>query len=152
MRLNNNKETKGRLDAERQGQELERVVKDRENEIRRLNEELDYSRVNNEKLVEDNEKLFCEIEKLKNHIILLTEQNQKLTEELDLFVDQDEKIKAHLNRRDRVNLLKKSNQFYLEKSLSKFDDANNNVNSNSRTLSPNNLNNSVIQNRSKMNN
>ena len=92
MRLSNNKETKGRLDAERQGQELERILKDRDMEIRRFNEELDYSRLNNEKLVEDNEKLFSEIEKLKNHIILLTEQNQKLTEELDLFVDQDEKI------------------------------------------------------------
>ena len=152
MRLSNNKETKGRLDSERQGQELERMLKDRDIEIRRLNEELDYSRVNNEKLVEDNEKLFSEIEKLKNHIILLTEQNQKLTEELDMFVDQDEKIKAHLNRRDRVNLLKKSNQFYLEKSLSKFDDTNNNVNNNSRNLSPNNMNSSVTLNRSKMNN
>ena len=150
-RINNNKESKGRLEAERQGQELERILKDRDSEIRRLNEDLDFSRVNNEKLVEDNEKLFSEIEKLKNHIILLTEQNQKLTEELDLFVDQDEKIKAHLNRRDRVNLLKKSNQFYLEKSLSKFDESNN-ANNNSRNLSPNNINNSVTLNRSKINN
>jgi chromosome segregation ATPase len=152
MRLSNNKETKGRLDSERQVQELERILKDRDSDIRRYNEELDFSRVNNEKLVEDNEKLFSEIEKLKNHIILLTEQNQKLTEELDLFVDQDEKIKAHLTRRDRVNLLKKSNQFYLEKSLSKFDESNNNMNNNSRNLSPNNMNSSVTLNRSKMNN
>jgi hypothetical protein len=152
MRLSNNKETKGRLDSERQVQELERILKDRDSDIRRYNEELDFSRVNNEKLVEDNEKLFSEIEKLKNHIILLTEQNQKLTEELDLFVEQDEKIKAHLTRRDRVNLLKKSNQFYLEKSLSKFDESNNNLNNNSRNLSPNNMNSSVTLNRSKMNN
>jgi chromosome segregation ATPase len=154
MRLNNNKETKGRLEAERQCQELERMVKERDNDIRRYNEELDFSRVNNEKLVEDNEKLFSEIEKLKNHIILLTEQNQKLTEELDLFVDQDEKIKQQLMRRDRVTLLKKSNQFYLEKSLSKFDETNNNVNNNSRNLSPNhhNMNNSVNLNRSKAQN
>lgn len=153
MRLANNKETKGRLEAERQVQDLERMVKDRDSEIRRYNEELDFSRVNNEKLVEDNEKLFSEIEKLKNHIILLTEQNQKLTEELDLFVDQDEKIKQQLSRRDRVGLLKKSNQFYLEKSLSKFDDTNNNVN-NSRNLSPShhNMNNSVSMNRSKVQN
>jgi len=154
MRLTNNKETKGRLDAERQCQDLERIIKDRDSEIRRYNEELDFSRVNNEKLVEDNEKLFSEIEKLKNHIILLTEQNQKLTEELDLFVDQDEKIKQQLSRRDRVTLLKKSNQFYLEKSLSKFDDTNNNVNNNSRNLSPNHhtMNNSVNLNRSKVQN
>jgi len=152
MRLSNNKETKGRMDAERQNQEYERILKDRENDIRRYNEELDFSRVNNEKLVEDNEKLFSEIEKLKNHIILLTEQNQKLTEELDLFTEQDEKIKAQLSRRDRVNLLKKSNQFYLEKSLSKFDETNNNVNNNSRNLSPNHMNNSVHLNRSKIQN
>jgi predicted nucleotidyltransferase component of viral defense system len=96
MRLSNNKETKGRLDSERQVQELERILKDRDSDIRRYNEELDFSRVNNEKLVEDNEKLFSEIEKLKNHIILLTEQNQKLR-----HISQEEIELTYL--RNRIN-------------------------------------------------
>lgn len=58
---------------------------------------------------------------MKNHILVLTEQNQKYCEELDIFVDQDEKLKAQLNKRERVNLIKSSNNFYLEKSLSNLD-------------------------------
>jgi len=52
----------------------------------------------------------------------LTDQNQKLTEELDIIAEQDDRIKAHLTRRDRILNLKKSNQHYLEKSLNNIDD------------------------------
>jgi hypothetical protein len=58
---------------------------------------------------------------MKNHILVLTEQNQKYCEELDNFVEQDEKLKVQLNKRERVNLIKSSNNFYLEKSLSNLD-------------------------------
>jgi len=153
LRLDNNRENKARLDQERQNQDLERILKDRDLEIRRLKDDLDYSKDNNEKLVDDNEKIFSELEKLKNHIILLTEQNQKLTEELEAFVDQDEKIKVQLTRRDRVNLIKKSNQFYLEKSLIKFED-NTNISKSMRNFSPKhpNQNANSSLNRSRTNN
>jgi len=124
LRFDYNREIKARSECERSNQDLDRILKERDSDIRRLKEDLDFSKENNEKLVDDNEKLFSELEKLKNHVIILTEQNQKLVEELDIFVDQDEKIKMQLSRRDRVNLMKKSNQFYLEKSLSKFEEGN----------------------------
>jgi len=54
---------------------------------------------------------------VKNHILILTEQNSKLTEELDLISEQDDRMKAHLNRRDRIMNIKKSNIYYIEKSL-----------------------------------
>jgi len=124
LRFDYNREIKARSECERSNQDLDRILKERDSDIRRFKDDLDFSKENNEKLVDDNEKLFSELEKLKNHIIILTEQNQKLVEELDTFVDQDEKIKMQLSRRDRVNLMKKSNQFYLEKSLSKFEEGN----------------------------
>jgi len=146
LKLTLNREAKSRVDSEKQNQELNYIIKERENEIRRLLEEFDSSKINNDKLLDDNQKLFAEIEKLKSHILLVTEQNSKLSDELDLFVEQDEKIRSTLNRRERIGILKKSNQFYLEKSLSKFDEPTNgdfnkksNLN-NSRNLSPNRQN------------
>ena len=115
-----------RNEGERNIVNLERVLRDRDNEIKRYLEEIGNCKGNIDNLEEDNTKLFTELEKMKNHILVLTEQNQKYCEELDNFVDQDEKLRAQLNKRERVNLIKSSNQFYLEKSLSNLDNNNNN--------------------------
>jgi len=117
IRNANSKEYKSRSELEINNLELEKIIKDKEHQLKSYFDELNYQRFTNDKLVEDNEKLFNELEMVKNHILILTEQNSKLTEELDLISEQDDRMKAHLNRRDRIMNIKKSNIYYIEKSL-----------------------------------
>jgi len=44
--------------------------------------------------------------------------------ELDKITDQDERIKTHLNRRERINKLIKNNVGVLEDSLNKIEELN----------------------------
>ena len=48
----------------------------------------------------------------------------KLCGELDKITDQDERIKTHLNRRERINKLIKNNVGVLEDSLNKIEELN----------------------------
>lgn len=57
---------------------MEKNIRDKERELKSYIDELNHQRYTNDKLIEDNEKLFNELEKLKNHILLLTEQNSKV--------------------------------------------------------------------------
>jgi hypothetical protein len=53
-------------------------MRDKERELKSLLDEINHLRITNDKLIEDNEKLFNELERLKNHILILTDQNQKV--------------------------------------------------------------------------
>jgi hypothetical protein len=44
-----------------------------------------------------------------------------MTDELDLIADQDERIKHHLSRKDKITTLMKNNRSHLEQSLISFD-------------------------------
>jgi hypothetical protein len=54
------------------------MINEKLNEIRRLNQELEVTRINSEKLNNEKMRLLNEIDKVKGHVILLTEQNQKV--------------------------------------------------------------------------
>ena len=136
-RLAHNRETKARCDADRRIQEQVKIIWERDNEITKNIEELNDCNENIQNLDDDNNKLFSELEKMKNHILVLTEQNQAYCDELDSIVEQDEKMKAHLNKRERVSLLKSSNKFLLEKSLSNLDQINTSDNSRGFNVSKN---------------
>jgi len=51
-----------------------------------------------------------------------------LNEELEIILDQDDKIKNFLNRKEKITGMMKKNQFQIEKSLDEFDDLNKNKN------------------------
>lgn len=78
----NNKEVRERTDCENKNIQLERMLKDKTNELNNRNYELENSNIKNDKLLEDNNKLFNEIEKLKAHIMVLTEQNHNVINNL----------------------------------------------------------------------
>jgi len=63
------------MDIEKKNQQLENMLKDKSSELNKRIYELENSNIKVEKLLEDNKKLFNEIEKLKNHINVLTDQN-----------------------------------------------------------------------------
>jgi chromosome segregation ATPase len=73
-----NSEKSARAEAERNGQRLDQLLNERAADIRRLTQELETARINIEKLNSEKARLFGESDKFKNHIVLLTEQNQKV--------------------------------------------------------------------------
>ena len=126
-------EVRARIESQKQGDNLEGLLNERTDQLNRCSYDLDNSNMKNERLLEDNTKLFSEIERLKNHIIVLTEQNQRvsdemliindqLTDELEYVLDQDERIKTHLTRKEKIYGTISQNKYYLEKSLSSLDE------------------------------
>ena len=86
------KERAGRIDLEKSNEKLEGILASKVSEIKRLTIELEKQREYNEKLSSDKSKLLGESERLRNHIYVLTEQNQNV---LNYFL-----FKNHLvNRR-----------------------------------------------------
>lgn len=70
------------------------------------------------------EKSGCELEnnKLRDHIMYLTSQNQKLANELEIINEEDDRLRSLLARRDRIELLLKDNKTGLELKLAELDE------------------------------
>jgi len=54
---------------------------------------------------EDNDLLFSDIERYKEMVRALSNQNQELIDELDRISEQDENARSILNRRSRIDAL-----------------------------------------------
>lgn len=137
-RKDHNKEKNHRQDCERTIEKLEGVVREREKDLRNSNVDIENLKLLNNKLNEEKNRGQNENERLKNHILVLTEQNQKYSEEIEAFVEQDEKIKSQLAyRKDNSNNLLKTNRSNLDRSLGTLDNFFNKSNSGeARVTSP----------------
>ena len=92
VKINFQNEHEKRVQAENDNVRLEGILKDKEdnmNKISCINGQLKSDR---DKLVETKNKLLSDLEKYKNHIIILTEQTEKLTEELQRIIDEDSEL------------------------------------------------------------
>ena len=81
-----------RVQAENDNVKLEAILKDRDDTVNRLtcvNEALKSDR---DKLVATKSKLMSDVERYKNHIMVLTEQTEKLTNELERIIDEDTEL------------------------------------------------------------
>ena len=116
------RDVKMKKDMERVCGDMEKDLTEKEREYRRLFNDYEQSRMRNDRLVEDNSKLFGELEKMKAHILVIAEQNQRLSAELDMIGEQDEKIRASLSRKGKIDSLLGNNQASLEKSMSSYGD------------------------------
>jgi chromosome segregation ATPase len=74
----NSLEREAKLEAEKANDELTGLLHDRDREISRLLKDVDNHKSNGQRLNDDKLYLVSENEKLKNHIMILTEQNQKV--------------------------------------------------------------------------
>lgn len=74
------------MECERSNQQLDQMLKERTNDLNRTKLELDNSNLKNDKLMEDNNKLFSEIERLKSHVMVITEQNQGVSQSIFLLI------------------------------------------------------------------
>lgn len=72
------KESRVRNDRERDIENLNKILKDKEKEIQKYLNDLDFIQNEKNKLYEDNTRMFNEIDRLKKHIFILTDQNQQV--------------------------------------------------------------------------
>ena len=131
--LKNNllREKQSRNEEEKRGEQLEGIIQEREQELNRLGNDIENMKVMNQRISDDKMNGQIENDKLKNHIMVLTQQNQKLIAEIENILDQDEKMKEQLSRKDRIVSLLRNNKSTIEHSLNNIDDflnrSNNNV-------------------------
>ena len=105
--LNNNilKEKALTADKQRQNQNLNEIINDHEMQINDLNDKYNTLNVMYSQASNDSKNSQVENGKLKEHIMLLTQQNQKLLGELENVKDQDLRMKTLLSRKDQSNMV-----------------------------------------------
>ena len=130
LKQNLMKERQFRAEEEKRNEQMESVLQDRERELNRMNNEIDSMKTMNQRITDDKMNGQMENEKLKNHIMVLTQQNQKLIAEIENVIDQDEKMKEQLARKDRIVAVLRNNKMTIEQSLNNLDDFLNRSNSN----------------------
>ena len=89
LKINFQNEHSKRIQAENDNVRLEGILKDRDDTVNRLtcvNEALKSDR---DKLSATKTKLMSDVERYKNHIMILTQQTEKLTNELQRIIDED---------------------------------------------------------------
>ena len=99
-----NEHTK-RLQAEDDNVKLESILKDREDTVQKLSCVNDALKSDKEKLIKGKNKLMADVEKYKNHILILTEQTDKLTNELERIIAEDSEL-YNLNNSQILRLQK----------------------------------------------
>lgn len=108
--------------------ELQSVIFDLEGKIRSKEEQIGLTRKENDDvkfstqgLLDRNAAVRAEIAALQQHINVLECQNKELNKELEVFVQTDEQIRVNLNRRDRVENLKKITGYELQRSYADLE-------------------------------
>jgi chromosome segregation ATPase len=110
------KERNIRNDEEKRNEELSQMINERERRIQILNDEYEQGKKIRQQICCDNDGFQMENDKLKDHINVLTCQNQKLIGELENVLAQDEKMNGPLSRRDKISILLRNNKMTLEQS------------------------------------
>ncbi len=72
------KESRLRADRQKDIDGLNRIIKDRDHEIKKFLEEIDCIQNEKNQVYEDNTRMFNEIDRLKKHIYIITNQNQQV--------------------------------------------------------------------------
>jgi chromosome segregation ATPase len=101
--------------------DLEAKIRSREDQINLVRKENDDVKFSNAGLTDRNGGLRLEIGALQQHINVLEQQNRDLNKELEVFVQTDEQIRINLNRRDRVETLKKLGEYEIQKSYADLE-------------------------------
>ena len=89
LQISYKSEQENRIKAESDNIKLEGILKDREDNLNKLNFLNESLKCDRNKLCEDKNKLMNDIEKYKSHVMILTDQTEKLTSELQKIIDED---------------------------------------------------------------
>ena len=104
-----NKQRALREDEEKNNNQLRIILNDRKNKLRALNDDYMYLKNLHDKRCEERNMYQMETEKLKDHIMILTRQNENLSDEIDGVIKDDNQMKDILNRTDRMSTMLKTN-------------------------------------------
>ncbi len=122
--LKNNllKEKSIRADEEKRNDELTQMINDRDRKIGLLNQEYEQGKRVHQQISCDNDGFQVENDKLKDHVKVLTCQNQKLIGELENVLAQDERMNGPLSRRDKIAVLLRNNKMTLDQSANTLNE------------------------------
>lgn len=115
------KEKNVRAEENNENEKLNLILNDHEQEINQLNHDIETIKLMQQKASEKNNVLQDENAKLRNHIMILTEQNQDLINHMDKVIDEDEKMTMILNRSDRITSLLVNNRNTIDQSLNNLE-------------------------------
>ena len=92
IKINFKNEHEKRVQAENDNVRLEGILKDKEDNMNKLSSINGQLKADRDKLVVTKNKLLDDLDKYKNHIMVLTEQTEKLTDELQRIIDEDSEL------------------------------------------------------------
>ena len=92
IKINFKNEHEKRVQAENDNVRLEGILKDKEDNMNKLSSINGQLKSDRDKLLVTKNKLLDDLEKYKNHIMVLTEQTEKLTDELQRIIDEDSEL------------------------------------------------------------
>ena len=92
IKINYKNEHEKRIQAENDNVRLEGILKDREDNLNKLSSLNGQLKSDREQLLVTKNKLISDLDKYKNHIMILTEQTEKLTDELQRIIDEDSEL------------------------------------------------------------
>ena len=92
IKINFKNEHEKRVQAENDNVRLEGILKDKEDNMNKLSGINGQLKADRDKLVVTKNKLLDDLDKYKNHIMILTEQTEKLTDELQRIIDEDSEL------------------------------------------------------------
>ena len=92
IKINFKNEHEKRVQAENDNVKLEGILKDKEDNMNKLSSINGQLKSDRDKLLVTKNKLLDDLDKYKNHILVLTEQTEKLTDELQRIIDEDSEL------------------------------------------------------------
>ena len=133
-----NKQRILREDEEKNNNQLRIALGDRKNKLRALNDDYMYLKNLYDKRCEERNMYQMETEKLKDHIMRLSKQNENLSDEIDGVIKDDNQMRDILNRTDRMSTMLKTNDSIICQMPQELINASNRFDGNKSQMCPDN--------------
>ena len=133
-----NKQRLLREDEEKNNNQLRIALGDRKNKLRALNDDYMYLKNLYDKRCEERNMYQMETEKLKEHIMRLSKQNENLSDEIDGVIKDDNQMRDILNRTDRMSTMLKTNDSIICQMPQELINASNRFDGNKSQMCPDN--------------
>ena len=117
--------------------QLRIVLNDRKNKLRALNDDYMYMKNLHEKRCEERNMFQMETDKLKEHIMILTKQNEELSDEVEGIIKGDNQMRDILNRSKRMSTMLQTNDSILSQMPPELVNASNCFEGTKSQMSPN---------------
>ena len=125
-------------DEEKNNNQLRIALGDRKNKLRALNDDYMYLKNLYDKRCEERNMYQMETEKLKEHIMRLSKQNENLSDEIDGVIKDDNQMRDILNRTDRMSTMLKTNDSIICQMPQELINASNRFDGNKSQMCPDN--------------